>query len=156
MVLINIQPSIGLQGVPGVQGDPGGPQGVQGIQGIQGWPGPQTGAFVYRGPLNLPDYDQDSLLLDNQYHDLDLSNIVSISAKCALIDVAVAGEVGKTVNFRRNGLTGLEDNIGITVQVKNVVLQGQIIVGVDDNRIIECAISNKIVRISLVVRGWWN
>ncbi len=92
----------GAAGAAGAQGD----QGIQGIQGVKGDTG-DTGAagpgleYVPRDDETAFDFDKDDLTNDNAWHDLDLSGIISATARIVHLRVGYGcASVGKKLNLK--------------------------------------------------------
>jgi len=114
-------------------------------------------AFVPRGSLSVPDYTEATLTRDGAYHDLDLSAIVPTGAVAVLLEIKLRDNaISGYMYVRKNGLTGANDSITLTVQITNeTTYYPAIIVACDPNRVIEYFVSSGLDSVKLTVRGWW-
>jgi hypothetical protein len=121
-----------------------------------------SGNFIDRGDPSAVDYEETGskavLNTDGNWHDLNLSTIVSDGAKKILLWVRVEDNVAASAfNVRKNGNTNSYNSDTISTQVANVSNYGTLIVDCDTNRVIEYNGTNvAFVNISIVVRGWWK
>lgn len=116
------------------------------------------GFFHDRGDPTEFDFDQGDLTTDATWRDLDLSGIVPAGAKTVGLYVVILDDaVSSTLQFRKNGNTGLY-NIGIVgTQVANVPIWVHLVVACDANRVIEYNGANlAFTLIGVLVTGWWK
>jgi hypothetical protein len=114
--------------------------------------------FTDRGNPANPDWTQLTITQDAAYHDLDLSGIVPIGTKAVLLTVGILStSANRLLRFRKKGNS---NNINITetrTQVANQAIYALVVVGVDENRLIEYYASNAaFTGINVTVSGWWK
>ena len=114
--------------------------------------------FVARENPADYDYEVGDFTTNANYHDLDLSSIVTdASAKAVLLHLyGMDDHPDYQVRLRKNGDT-YHRNIGrILTQVANVGVSADVIIPIDSTRIIEYWATNEAwTRIQIHVKGWW-
>lgn len=105
------------------------------------------------------DYTVTSFTADGDFHDLDLSSIVTDSdAKAVLLRVRARSDTAsKQVYFRKNGNSNTAAAWGLTTQVGGVVIEGVGIVPCSTSQVIEYVVSSTGTWsvIDVVVMGWF-
>lgn len=111
--------------------------------------------FVDRGDPAAADFT--SFTTDSYWHDLDLSSIVPSGAKAVLLGLELLDDAaGSYFLVRKNGNSNAYNADKIRTQVANISMDGNLIVFVDANRVIEYrAAAVTFSSIEMVVRGWW-
>lgn len=127
---------------------------------VQEWVGEQgflTTAFVDRGDPAAYDRDKTTLTLDGAWHDFDLSSIIGENSRAvALLLIVKAPAVNLRASFRKNGNVNSANISNIYTQIANIFYSVDLVVAVDDNRVIEYWFQNAVwTDIFLIAKGWW-
>ena len=97
--------------------------------------------------------------VDSDWHDLDLSSIVTNSdAKAILIKVTIVDNaVGSGVNFRKNGNSNAIAQSTLRTQVANEAIDFTFVIACDTSQVIEYLIATgtTFATLNLIVLGWW-
>lgn len=113
--------------------------------------------FVAREPITDYDFDDENLIFDNDYHDLDLSSIVPKGNILLLIQYKMGYEnSNKYLKLRKKGYT--TDYEAFVVAVTNGVLtnRGFCLIECNADRVIECNLSPDTDHFTgLIVQGWF-
>jgi len=114
--------------------------------------------YCDRGDPAAYDYAKEDLTLDGAWHDLDLSDIVSVCAKAVLLVGHVEGNaVDWTIVFRKKGNVNEVNHGGMETLRANVERCRMMIVACDTNRVIQYKADNQAwATLDLGVRGWWR
>lgn len=101
-------------------------------------------------------YNIGDFTTDGSYHDLDLSAYVPVGAKFVLLRVNLLNSTAnKACAFRKNGISQVYNNDYIYCQVAWVSYSQNVIVAVDDDRVIEYAFaSGGWSQIDISIAGW--
>jgi hypothetical protein len=113
--------------------------------------------YVDRGDPGSYDWDEGDLTTDDTWNDLDLSSIVPENAILVALSGNLADDaVNSYLQFRKNGNTNTVVKASQRTQVANVVIDFDLIVACDSDRVIEYLGANlTFSSINLVVKGWW-
>lgn len=113
--------------------------------------------FVDRGDPATYDFAKEDLTIDGNWHDMDLSGIVSEFAKAVFIVGHLEGAaVDWAIMFRKKGNTNEVVHGGMETLRAGVERHRSSIVALDDNRIIQYKADNQAwTTLSLAVKGWW-
>lgn len=115
--------------------------------------------YVDRGDPATYDFDLGDLTADEFWHDLDLSGIVPTEAKAVLIRTLLTSEMSTDfIKFRENGNSDIYNVSSLYVQAGWVVKAGDMIVSLDNSRIIEYCISEDFAQwqfIYITIAGWF-
>jgi hypothetical protein len=116
------------------------------------------GAFHDRGDPAAVDFDLTDLTTDGDWHDLDLSSIVDEDAKAVVLYVYLADDAHTSyIRFRKNGNTNDFNYSQIRSQVADIYINGDLIVALDDDQVIEYQTTNTTFNaIAITVKGWWK
>lgn len=113
--------------------------------------------FTNRGEISAYDFDENNIIADDTYHDLDLSSIVPKGNIPILIQFSISYQSGnKYLKIRKKGFTTDYEAFVVRNSGDNYDARGIFIVECNADRIIECNLSpatNKWV--GLIVGGWW-
>ena len=113
--------------------------------------------FVDRGDPASWDFIETDLITDGAWHDLDLSAIVPLGTKAAILDITYSqNAAGDYILVRKKGNVN-EINVGVTrVQVANVVNDACLIVALSsDGKAEYKTINTTFTVINILVRGWF-
>lgn len=102
------------------------------------------------------DYAETDLTMDNAWHDLDLSAIVTDSdASWVLLNVVLNdANVGDNLLFRKNGNANAISAPGIIAQVANQDIIAEVLVPCDTSQVIEYKANAALGSVDIVVMGW--
>lgn len=117
-----------------------------------------AGGFTDRGDPGVKDFGIGDFTTNDAWHDLDLSGIVPAGAKAVALSVLIKDNaINSTFLLRKNGNTGGVNVSKMRTQVANLFHDGDCIVALDSNRIIEYyATSTVWTGIDITVKGWWK
>jgi len=113
--------------------------------------------FVDRGDPVAWDFIVTDLITDGAWHDLDLSAIVPLGTKAAILDITYSqNAAGDYILIRKKGNVN-EINVGVTrVQVADVVNDTCLIVALStDGKAEYKTINTTFVVLNILVRGWF-
>jgi len=116
--------------------------------------------FAERGdPVNA-DFTHADLILNANWHDLDLSGIVPGTAKAVILNLCIMNTVSNDVliRFRKKG--NVNDDVkvpNLQTQVINRLIYGQLVVVCDENQFIQY-LGNVAANttLSITVYGWFT
>jgi len=110
-----------------------------------------------RGDPSAIDYDQNTLISNGLWQNLDLSALVPPGATAIVLRVGVLdGTTGIYVAFRKNGNINTISAHYIYTQVANVPRRRSMTIFCDTDRVIEYVATNTTwTMIEIVVLGWW-
>lgn len=117
-----------------------------------------SGKFVPRNSDAAAfDYTVGAFTTDGTYRDKDLSAIVPAGAIAVLLRVQIQDDaVASTFGFRRNGNANGYDGAYLYTQVANVLIEREMTVPCDANRVVEYWGSNlAFSSINVLVMGWY-
>ena len=109
-----------------------------------------------RGDPAAYDYNEAGLTMDNAWHDLDVSAIVTdTDASWVLLGVLLNDpNVGDNIMFRKNGNANAISMAGVIAQVANQDIFAQVLVPCDTSQIIEYRANAALTSCDMVVMGW--
>jgi len=109
-----------------------------------------------RGDPAAFDKTEADLTMDNAWHDLDLSAIVTdTDASWILLRVILNDpNVGDNLLFRKNGNSNAIATPGIIAQVANQDIECEILVPCDTSQVIEYKANAALTSVDIVVLGW--
>jgi len=108
--------------------------------------------FVKRGDSN---WDISSLTHDSNWHELDISSVVSADAKSVLLAVEINDSTtNRQVALRQNGYTYVEGEL--RVLVSNVSNNAHFVIGLDADKKIEYYVSSGVNQVRMKVLGWYE
>jgi len=115
------------------------------------------GTFNNRGDPSTWDFRETNLVLDGNWHDLDLSSIVPSGATAVLIRMQVVHPttVGQYFEIRKKGNSNVHSSSQVLNQVGNVWSVGDYIIICDSNRIVEYRSTVAFSGVGIVIKGWW-
>lgn len=114
------------------------------------------GFFHDRGDPGAFDFAIGDLTEDDAWHDLDLSGIVPAESKTVLLRVQMQSAViNRVIAFRENGNSNIYNYLRVTAQVADQTIEMDVIVSMDENRVIEY-IMNDLTVANITVAGWWK
>jgi len=113
--------------------------------------------YTNRGDPAVCDFDLTDFPAEDTWYDLNLSDIVPPNTKGVIITVkTVNSGAGGTMYFRKNGNSNVIEGDGVETQVALVKARANLIIGCDNNRIIEGFMSNlTFTSIEITVTGWF-
>ena len=114
--------------------------------------------YVDRGDPAVVDYDQTKLTIDDAWHDLDLSGIITDDDAVLVHILAIIKDdvTGSVLNMRKNGNTNALNISAVRTQAVNVYMDNEFSVSLDDNLVIEYNITTGMDEVLLIIRGWWR
>lgn len=112
--------------------------------------------FVDRGDPSAYDLDLASMTADDSFHDWDVSGVVPAGAKAVVLVVHLRGNDANLIGrFRKNGNTDTYAVVIGRTQAANVVMNYQVTVPCDTNRVIEYALSASGLDLcNITIIGW--
>ena len=116
------------------------------------------GIFVDRGDPGVADFRVHQFTKDNAWHDMDLSSIVPDKALAVLLRVTIAtSATAGLIDFRKNGNVFPVNQATVGHEVANLQGFGDIVIALDENRIIEYKVKIQPTYhvLSTTVGGWW-
>lgn len=112
--------------------------------------------YVDRGDPSSPDFTV--FTFDNAYHDLDLSSIVPEAGANHPVHLFIRGQTSvppDVIRFRKKGNVNTLNQGGLWVPVSGLAsYNGDLLVTMDANRVIEYVASASASGIYVLVRGW--
>lgn len=104
----------------------------------------QVGAITYvdRGNLDVYDFTKNDFITDQNWHDLDLSNIVPVGTTLVHIRIRLSTPSLAGFQFRKKGDVSGINAMVMKVQVANVYYYEGDFVACDSNRMIQYLVSN--------------
>jgi hypothetical protein len=108
--------------------------------------------------VSSPDFTQNTLITDGNWHTLDLSGIVPFGAKAVLIRAMVQQPLaGYVLYLNPNGDTNVNTASAITSLAPNIQSYNDLAVILDDNRKIyfKSLQNSNYTGIGLTISGWW-
>jgi hypothetical protein len=127
------------------------------IESVTGYPFTRHNYFVNRGDPITIDYDKTTLIADDDWHDLDLSDIVPVGVSAVLFRAYIrSGGIGDYFHLRKRGN---ENNVaipGFRTQVEGNYNDQALICAVDDERFIQYLASPVAwTDLTLIILGWF-
>ena len=110
--------------------------------------------FLSRGTIGAYDFRTSDITIDGAWHDLDLTNIVSIKAKAVCIAGFWRGYANQYMYFREKGNTDEVVNPIVRTQVDSIGIQGTITVPVNQGFIQYKTNIYNVIDMNIV--GWWE
>ncbi|MBW1726275.1 MAG: hypothetical protein JRJ62_01590 [Deltaproteobacteria bacterium] len=108
--------------------------------------------YVKRGNS---DWDISSLTHDSNWHELDISSVVSAEAKSVLLAVEINDSTtNRQVALRQNGYTYVEAEL--RVLVANIANNAHFVIGLDEDKKIEYYVSSGVNQARMKVLGWYE
>jgi hypothetical protein len=114
--------------------------------------------FINRGDPNTWDATQETLTVDDDWHEWDLSSIVPAGAVAVLIRITICcPNQNAAVQFRKKGNVNLLNVAQILQQVEDVYYNTDVICPVDTGRKLEYYISSVVwSAITVCIKGWFT
>ena len=114
--------------------------------------------FVDRGDPAAFDFDLNDFTKDGTWYDLDISGLITISARAVLIEFEFETVMAeKEIKLRKYGNSNTVNHWDVETFVGNKHQSAMAIVAVDENRIVSYNIDTaNWTSLDAVIRGWWT
>lgn len=113
--------------------------------------------FIDRGDPAVPDFPVGSFIIDNAWHDLDLSGIVPATASAVLLAIEIASiNAASQVILRKKGNINHINISQILTQVGGFLISGDFVCPIGSDGLLEYQIPpNPWIFLNVTVKGWW-
>ncbi len=114
--------------------------------------------YVDRGDPATVDFEIGDFTINGAWHTLDLSSLVTLSARAVLLDVDFDNNsANKHITLRQNGNSNDINHFDVATKVAGQNEHANAIVSPDSARLIEYKITaTGWTALSMAVRGWWT